>query len=181
MGCWTDYHGAVPAPPILETARLRLRPFVAADADFIIAMFNDPDYIHFVGDRDVRDRDGAIRWFETRALVSYENSPFGPWAVEPREGGEVLGMCGLWQRDGLDAPDLGYAFLPAGRGQGFAREAAAAGLAWARTDLGISRVLAITTDEHVRSQRVLESIGMVFERHIRLEGDPELLRLYASR
>ncbi|HLT38766.1 MAG TPA: GNAT family N-acetyltransferase [Enhygromyxa sp.] len=169
----------MPPPPELVTARLRLRPLVSDDAEFIVALLNDPDFIRFVGDREVHDREGAIRYLRQGPWASYEAHGYGPWAVERREGGEPLGICGLWRRDDLDAPDLGYAFLPAGRGRGFAREAAAATLAWARDTLGLSRVLAITGDDHLRSQQVLEAIGMVFDGHVRLAGEDIELRVYA--
>lgn len=170
----------MPAPPPLDTPRLHLRPLVGDDVPFLLALLNDPDFIRFVGDRKVRDLAGARRYLERGPWASYEANGFGPWAVLRREGGPTLGICGIWRRESLDAPDLGYGFLPAGRGQGFAREAAVAVLAWARGALGLRRILAITTPDHQRSRRLLESLGMVQEGLVRLPGDDVDLCLYAT-
>ena len=69
-------------------------------------------------------------------------------------------MCGLLKRDTLDAPDLGYAWLPRFRGRGLAREAASAVLAHARDVLGMTRVLAIVSPGNEASCRLLDAIGM---------------------
>jgi RimJ/RimL family protein N-acetyltransferase len=84
-------------------------------------------------------------------------------------------MCGLIRREGLDDLGLGYAFLPAARGRGCARETAAAWLARGFDDFSLKRIVAITMPDNGPSQRVLEGIGMRFERRLRLpahEKDP---------
>lgn len=173
------------APPILHTERLRLRPLVHGDADFIVELLNDPEFIRHIGDRDVRDRDRALCYLEDGPWASYESHGFGPWAVERLRAeaslpaARPLGICGIWQRKTLDAPDLGFAFLPEGRGHGFAFEAAAATIEWARSARNLPRLLAITTDDNHRSCRLLEALGMSLERHLHLPGDDALLRLYS--
>ncbi|MCB9700540.1 MAG: GNAT family N-acetyltransferase [Myxococcales bacterium] len=167
-------------PPILMSARLRLRPLVEGDVDFLIALYGDPDFIRFVGDRGIRDRPAALAYLRNGAWASYEAHGFGPWAIERLGERGPIGICGLYRRATLDAPDLGYALLPAGRGRGFAREAGRAALEWAEDALGLRRILAITTDEHRASQRVLEALGMHLEGHVRIPGDDADLRLYAT-
>ena len=73
--------------------------------------------------------------------------------------GAPVGMCGLIKRDSLVDIDLGYAFLPAARGQGFAREAATAVLQWGWQALGLKRVVAIVTPTNSPSLKLLSSIG----------------------
>ncbi|MGH8028873.1 MAG: GNAT family N-acetyltransferase, partial [Arenimonas sp.] len=113
------------------TARLRLRLLAEGDADFALELLNDAGFLAHIGDKGVRTREDARAYLCNGPLASYAAHGFGLWGVEPREGGALLGMCGLLQRDWLDAPDLGYAFLPAARGRGIAREAAEATLALA--------------------------------------------------
>jgi RimJ/RimL family protein N-acetyltransferase len=88
-------------------------------------------------------------------------------------------MCGLIRREGLDDLDLGYAFLPAARGLSYARETAAAWLARGFDDFGLKRIAAITKPDTRPSQRVLEGIGMRFERRFRLPAHAEDSLLYA--
>ncbi|MEZ4385254.1 MAG: GNAT family N-acetyltransferase [Nannocystaceae bacterium] len=164
--------------PTLLTPRLRLRHLVREDAGYIIEQLADPDFVEFVGDRGVRTEADAIAYLE-RGWASYATHGVGSWAVERRDAPGVIGTVGLYARDTLDAPDLGFAFLPAARGRGLALEAARAALDWAVRDRGLRRVLAITTDAHVRSQRLLERLGMCLEGHTRIPGDDALLRLYA--
>lgn len=104
---------------------------------------------------------------------------FGFGVVVAREDGAALGLCGLTQRDHLDAPDLGFAFLPAHRGQGLAFEAASAVLAHGRTVLRLPRILATTRDENLASQKLLAKLGMRFECHIPHPDGSRQLRLYA--
>ena len=92
------------------------------------------------------------------------------WVVEPLEGGAAMGLAGLVKRDGLDVPDVGYAFLPQAWGQGYAQEAAAGVLSFARTTLGIPRLAAITTPENEVSMAVLRKIGFVYQGVIQLPG-----------
>ncbi|MCB9569731.1 MAG: GNAT family N-acetyltransferase [Myxococcales bacterium] len=123
---------------------------------------------------------GRARLPPERRLGELRGPRLRPWAIERLGERGPIGICGLYRRATLDAPDLGYALLPAGRGRGFAREAGRAALEWAEDALGLRRILAITTDEHRASQRVLEALGMHLEGHVRIPGDDADLRLYAT-
>lgn len=145
---------------ILRTARLRLRCIDEADAGFIRALLNEPDWIANIGDRGIRNDDDARRYIAERLVENYRRLGYGFWAIERLEDGALLGMCGLTQRDSLPDPDIGYALLAAHRGRGYAREAAAACLQHARAALGFRRVLATTAPNNAASARVLEAIGL---------------------
>ena len=150
------------------------------DAAFILELLNDPDFVRYIADRGVRTLEDARRFVEERFVESYRRNGFGLWLVEPKRSGATAGMCGLVRREGLDGVDIGYAFLPALRGMGYAAESAAAVLAYARDALGLKRLLAITSPDNAASGRVLEKTGLKFERMIRLSpGEPEV-RLYAA-
>ena len=165
---------------ILETERLVLRWFSADDAEFMLALLNDPAWIKYIGDRGVRDVEGARAYIERGPVAMYHKYGFGLWAVELKGDGTVIGMCGLVKRDGLDDVDIGFAFLPAWRSQGYAYEAATATMAYARGTLGLERIVAITSQENEASGRLLERVGLRFERLIQMPNDDELLRLYAT-
>jgi len=90
--------------------------------------------------------------------------------VTSRETGESLGLCGLVRREGLDFPDVGYAFLEFAWSRGYAREAAAATVAYAREKLAMKTLAAITKPDNKASMRVLEKVGFTFQGMIDLPG-----------
>jgi RimJ/RimL family protein N-acetyltransferase len=165
--------------PPLTTARLTLRAFTPGDAAFIVELLNDPDWLRFIGDRQVRTPDDALAYLR-KGDVALAKNGFALGAVERTSDGALIGMCGLIRREGLDDVDLGYAFLPAYRGQGYAREAAAAWLACGFERFGLKRIVAITTVDNVASGKVLEAIGMHFEQRMRVAGHEEDSLLYAA-
>lgn len=165
------------APFLLRTERLDLRELGLDDADFMLELLNDADFMRNIGDRGVRTLDDARQYIAAGSMPSYRQHGFGFWCVALRESGQRIGICGLARRDELDDVDIGYAFLPAWRGQGLALEACRAVMAEARSRLGLRRVVAITSLDNPASARLLARIGMAFERQIRL--DDEELRLFA--
>ena len=162
---------------VIETQRLILRWFAPGDASFIYDLLNQPAWKRFIGDRGVDSLEAARGYIETVPLASYRRHGFGLYAMELKQDGTLVGMCGLIRRDGLDDVDIGFALLPRFEGQSLAYEAAAATLAYARDTLGLGRVVAITTLDNDRSGRLLERLGMRYEGIVRLADED--LRLYA--
>jgi len=159
----------------IRTPRLAMRRFTLDDADFILALVNDPDWIRNIGDRKVRTLDEAREYLVKGPMALYERLGFGLYLVALKQTGERIGMCGLVKRAGLDHVDIGFAFLPAWRGKGFAEEAARAVLAHAR-DLGLEKVVAIVSPENAPSIRLLERIGMRAAGAVRLpKGEEDVL------
>lgn len=166
----------------LHTGRLLIRPFTEADAAFIVELVNDADWLRFIGDKHVHSLDDARRYLRDGPLAMYARHGLGLCCVERRSDGLALGMCGLIKRDSLDDIDLGFAFVPAARGHGYAREAAAAVLAHGFAKRGLQRIVAITDVDNQASAHVLEALGMRFERLLppAPAGDPKPLRLFAA-
>jgi RimJ/RimL family protein N-acetyltransferase len=164
---------------ILETERLTLRELQPDDAPFMLELLNEPSYMLNIADRGVRDLEGARRYLEDRWLASYRQHGFGLWAVVERSSGMSTGLCGLVRRDGLEDVDIGYAFLPAFWGRGYAIESALGVKAHARDVVGLTRLVAIVVPQNVPSIRVLERLGMSAERTLRLPGESTDLVLYA--
>lgn len=162
---------------VLETDRLVLRQFIPEDAEFILELVNEPGWKKYIGDRGINELDAARAYIENGPLASYARHGFGLWAVERKDDGELVGMCGLIKRDTLEDVDIGFALLSRFEGNGYAREAANATLAYARNELGLRRVVAITTPDNDRSGHLLERIGMHYEQPIS-QGD-DALRLFA--
>lgn len=154
---------------VCETERLRLRRLSADDAAFALELLSDPDYIRNIADRGVRTREDAERYILSGPVASYEQYGFGLYRVELKESGLPIGTCGLLRRDYHPDIELGYAFLPAGRGRGYVVEAAAAALKMAPPSR-LNRVVAVTTVDNQPSIKVLERLGFRFERMVYLMG-----------
>jgi [ribosomal protein S5]-alanine N-acetyltransferase len=165
---------------VLTTKRLTLRRLSPADAEFIVELLNDAAFLRFIGDKAVRDVDDARQYILDGPVASYERNGFGLWLVALKETGLSIGICGLLKRESLPDVDIGFAFLPAYRSQGYAFESASAVLGYGRTELGLKRIVAITNPDNAGSIRVLDKMGMRFERMITIsEGEPEI-RLHAT-
>ena len=100
--------------------------------------------------------------------------------VELKETGEPIGMCGLVRRENLDDADIGYAFLEKHWSKGYARESAEAVLNHARETFGLGRIVAIVTPENHSSIKLLEKIGLKFQRAIRMSDDDVELKFFVS-
>jgi ribosomal-protein-alanine N-acetyltransferase len=166
-------------PKVLETDRLILRHFSEIDAEFILELLNEPSFIQNIGDRKVRSIDGAKNYINNGPVASYAKNGFGLYLVELKETGEAIGMCGLIKRDTLEDVDIGYAFLPKFWFKGYAFEAALAVKQYARDIAGLRRIVAITDPQNAGSIRVLEKIGMKFEKMVKLSEDDIELKLFA--
>jgi RimJ/RimL family protein N-acetyltransferase len=114
-------------------------------------------------------------------MKSYQKHGFGLWCVEEKMTLSPVGLCGLLQRDFLDAPDLGYAILSSFHGKGYATEAASATLQFAANSLNINTILAFTTPDNHRSIAVLEKAGMTFKESITTESEKGKKLLFEIR
>jgi RimJ/RimL family protein N-acetyltransferase len=155
---------------ITETARLLVRTATPEDAAFYHALVNDPDFIEHIGDKGIRSEEEARTALLTGPIAMQEERGHSLYVVELKGHPGPIGMCGLIKRDILDHVDIGYAYLPDWRGQGYAYEAAQAVLAHAPT-LGIERLLAIVSPANAASNGLLRKLGMRFERFAQLVPD----------
>lgn len=164
-----------------ESTRLTLREIREDDASFILEVLTDPDFIANVGDRGVHDLAAARRYIAVNMLPSYRSYGFGPYLVELRASAAPLGICGLLRRDSHPDIEIGFAFVPRARGNGYALEAARATLGFARHTLGLSRIVALTAPHNRRSIQLLERLGFRHERKLRFASQgPDLLLLACS-
>ncbi|MBL8521527.1 MAG: GNAT family N-acetyltransferase [Betaproteobacteria bacterium] len=163
---------------MLTTQRLTLRPFELADAPFVVEQLNDPGWLRFIGDRKVRTLADAEAYIEARLIAQQRRVGYSLWRVALQDSDEAVGMCGLVRRDGLDDADLGFALLQRHAGRGYAHEAARAVMQEADHTFRIDRVVAICDPANASSIRLLEKLGFVFEKTVRLPQGDEDLNLY---
>jgi RimJ/RimL family protein N-acetyltransferase len=150
-----------------------------ADADFILELVNDPSFIQNIGDRNVRTLEDARRYITSGPVTSYALHGFGLYLVELKETGEPLGMCGLIRRSTLNDVDIGYAYLPKYWSKGYAFEAALAMKQYARDVIGLKRMVAVVDPQNAGSIRLLEKLGMTYEKMVRLAVDDIELKLFS--
>ena len=165
---------------ILETDRLRLREFNLGDTEFIIKLLNSPGWLQFIGNRNVETVQQAKNYLENGPMKSYSENGYGLSLVEKKDEKKAIGMCGIIKRENLDDPDIGFAFLPDFAGNGFAYEIADATMVYAKDELNISKIAAITVADNVKSIRLLEKIGLRFIKIFSFPDSKEELLLYSN-
>jgi [ribosomal protein S5]-alanine N-acetyltransferase len=163
---------------ITETARLRLRLLTLADAPFIYELHNDPDFLRNIGERGVHSVEDAERYLASRLMASYARYGFGLYMVELKERPAAVGMCGLLRRDSHEDVELGFATLAACRGQGYTLEAARGTLQFGLNTLGLTRIVAIAAPSNVPSIRILETLGLRYERRVNFSPEGSESSLY---
>jgi [ribosomal protein S5]-alanine N-acetyltransferase len=163
---------------IIEIERLNIRELVPSDSAFILELLNEPAFIANIGDRNVRNLPDAARYILNGPALSYESNGFGLWHVELKETKEAIGICGLIKRDSLEDIDIGFAFLERFWGKGYAFESALACLEFGRDEFEMKRIVAITIPGNSGSIKVLEKIGLKFEKMIMQPHDENELMLF---
>lgn len=162
----------------LQTNRLQLRWLTLDDGELMLAIWNDPAFVRNVGDRGIRTAEQAAQALSEGPLQLYQDYGFGPYRLALRDTGEAIGICGLFKRETLDDPDVGFALLPEFCGKGYASEAAAAVVEHAKHGLGLPRLTAIVSPENAASIGLIEKLGLRFERMIRMPGESDDISLY---
>ncbi len=165
---------------VLDTERLTLRELSLADAAFILKLLNEPSFLQYIGDRNVRTLDDARNYLLQGPLESYRRHGFGLLLVETKAAHIPLGICGLIKRESLPAVDIGFAFLPEFWSQGYALEAASAIVAYGKEVVKLNRIVAIVSPDNERSIRLLGKLGLSFERMITWPEDGAELKLYTT-
>jgi [ribosomal protein S5]-alanine N-acetyltransferase len=150
-----------PALPV-DTERLRLRRLVDADAEQLHAIYGDPETMRYVGSsgRPMADLGGTRRGL-ARLARHEELHGFGLWAVDERDGDPLVGVAGLaWVEDHGPDVEAAYLFRRDRWGRGYATEALRAVLDMGRSQLGLSRIVALAYLDNDASRRVMEKAGM---------------------
>lgn len=164
----------------LESDRIRLIEASPDDADFIIDLVNQEGWLKYIGDRKIHDQDSALEYINKGLCDSYQKNGFGLWIVILREFNVPIGICGFLQRDFLDSPDIGFAFLSHFEKQGYAIEAASRCIRYGQEKLGFSTIHAITHPNNIKSQGLLDKLGMHFSEILIDQNGAYLFTLHLS-
>lgn len=144
---------------IVETERLFLRQFTEADAALVQQLNSTPEVLQYIPEPILTSVEEAKYVLVNIILPQYEKN-LGRWATHIKETNKFIGWCGLkWLHENDDI-DLGYRFMPAAWGKGYATEAAQATLKYGHDTLNLEKITAHAHVDNIASQKILEKIGM---------------------
>lgn len=170
---------AARAAPVLETARLLLRPFRHEDLDAQARTLGDPEIVRHLGGTPFSREDTWRRLLCAPGL--WDLLGYGYWAVVRREDGAYVGQLGFadFKREMTPSieglPEIGWILAPDMHGQGYATEAAEAALAWADAVLKPAEIVAIIDADNAASIRVAEKTGFKENEPATYRGEPIIL------
>ena len=162
------------------TKRLILRPTNLDDAELVLELLNMPKWLEYIGDRNVKTLEQAEMYVKNRMLPQLERLGYSNFTIVKKSDGTKIGTCGLYDREGLEGVDLGFALLPRHEGQGFGFEAAERIKKAAFEDFGIDQLQGITSQKNITSQNLLRKLGFELVGTIRLPNEKEDLFLFKT-
>ena len=165
---------------VLETERLLLSRLSYDDCEFIYELVNEPTFKKYIGDKNVSSLEDAHEYLKNGPIGSYEQHGFGMFLVTAKADNTPLGICGLVKRAQFEEPDLGFAFLKRFWSHGYALESSRAVMEFGMSQLGLQRIIAMADPQNCASVRLLEKLGLLFERTVRMDGDSHDIHLFAT-
>ncbi|YAF94270.1 MAG: GNAT family N-acetyltransferase [Nodularia sp. CChRGM 3473] len=154
--------------PQIDTPRLILRGFCAADFDAYAEMCGDPEVMRYIGMGKPLSREDA--WRNMSMIIGHwQLRGYGMWGVEERQSGEMIGRIGCWQPEGWPGFEIGWSLQRVDWGRGLATEGAKAAIDYAFQELKQSHVISLIRPENVASIRVAQKLGE------KLQGTTEIL------
>ncbi|MDW5287187.1 GNAT family N-acetyltransferase [Formosa sp. PL04] len=167
---------------ISSTERLHIEELNTADAPFILELLNTPNWLKFIGDRNIKSTKAAEDYITNNHLKSYRENDFGFYKLLLKsENLKPIGCCGLIKRPELEGVDIGFAFLQEYEGRGFGFESASAILDIAKTKFKLNEVLAIALPTNPNSIKLLEKLGLTYQKTIIPFDDGKELLLFAKK
>lgn len=162
-----------------ETERLILKPITLEDSDFVYELLNSEKWLKYIGDRNVKTIEAAENYIKERMYPQYEKGYYN-YLIVNKLTGEKMGSCGVYRRDALEIPDIGFAFLEQYEGKGYAYEASSKIKELAKENLGLKKLSGITVEYNYSSRKLLEKLGLQFQKKFFMEGDSEELMYYET-
>ncbi|MBA6156001.1 GNAT family N-acetyltransferase [Tenacibaculum sp. S7007] len=146
----------------LESKRLIIREAKVSDAPFYFELFNDPDWIKFISDKNLKSIKETEIYLKDILFKNLQLGGLGFFSVIFKETNKPIGTSTALQRDKLEFIDIGYGFLPEARGKGYAIEATKLIIEYVRNKFEQEKVLAFTMPENKASQKLLKKLGFTY-------------------
>jgi len=155
-------------PVRIETQRLILRTFRDADWVDLHALFSDPECTRYTILRTLTEGES---WRMLATLVGHwQLRGYGPYAVEEKATGKVLGPVGLWYPNDWPEPEIKWAISRLYWGRGYASEAARAVKKMAASQLPETSLISLIVSDNERSIRLARALGATFESAMPFRG-----------
>jgi ribosomal-protein-alanine N-acetyltransferase len=147
----------------IDTLRLRLRHFTPDDADDLYRIYSHPELFKYMSN------DKPLLWEQTRAFINsltenWQLYQFGVWAIVYKKNQELIGHCGFKFLENSQEIQMGYLLLKSYWRMGLGTEAAQAVLKYGFEVARLERIVAIAKPENIASRRVMEKVGMQYEK-----------------
>lgn len=151
-------------PPTITTERLVLRPFRTEDAQALTAILEQDGVLKYFPSSGEPPTIEKTQRFIARQQRGWEEMDYAWWAVEERSSGDLLGWSGLQYLPETDETEIGYLLRVESWGRGLATEGAIEGIRFGFETAGLAEIIGLAHPENVASRRVLEKIGMAFDK-----------------
>ena len=167
-------------PTSIETTNLILRPFTVDDAEAYWPLVSLPEVLRYTGEEPRTSLDAVREVLLTRPLRDYAVHGYGRMACIEKSSGRLVGFSGLKYLDDFGEPDVGYRLLPDCWGKGYATESASALMRQGQEQCGVQRIMGLVQPANGASARVLEKLGLIFERVIDPADGHGLIEVYRT-
>jgi ribosomal-protein-alanine N-acetyltransferase len=134
-----------------------------ADLNDLLAIRSDPEVMRFIGAGQPHSMD-QVRGALENVISVWRQHGFGRWAIVHKADKKMIGWCGLAFLDNTDEIEIGYGIAKEYWGKGLTTEAAAASIRFGFEELKLNRIVAVAMPENIASRRIMEKIGMKFEK-----------------
>jgi len=166
---------------IAETERLIIAKVTLQDAPFFLELTNTPHWLKYIGDKNIKSIKDAELFLKNGILKGYREFGFGFYKVLLKETpNKAIGIVGLVKRKELEYVDIGFGFLPEYEGKGFGFESSKVIMEIAQLTFGMKKITAITSPINKNSIKLLEKLGLSFEKKVIPFDDGKELLLFAK-
>jgi len=165
---------------MLETPRLLLRPCKLADASDALPLYSDVEVTRFIGGGRTTTDTKKIEAIISRFMDHERQFGFSPRAIIEKSSGSLVGICGLHHFNAEGEVEIGFRIARAAWGKGYATEAGQASLDEGFEKYDLKRVIALTHTKNIASKKVIEKIGIGWERSLSSQDEDQCEKdLYA--
>lgn len=155
---------------ILRTKNVIVREITVNDVDRLYEIYSDADVVRYI-ENLYENREEELRFTKDYILNQYRFYEYGMWIVESIKTNEIIGRAGIFDRADEEYKEIGFVFAKEYWGKGYAKETLKAIINYANEELGVDTLIAHVMRDNLRSKRLLESLGFVFERDAVVEGN----------